>query len=154
MVLLAVYPENDIADNHRGLRGDVVRPYFTIGADRELRLDRSFRASVPYLNAHSRYKCCEVWLINRLYVLQAVRLLKASWTDQREAPRALSENIEDELVAAVEAARFALRGADAGRTARSLGDYRAADSRNGGNVPFAKHPIRRLYGFVVRASLS
>lgn len=104
VVLLAIYPENDIRNNCRSLEGDAARPYFTLGADGELCLDESFRTSVPYVTACSAYERGKAQLVNRCYVLQVLKQAKLNLT--HPSPAMPPQTIEETLAESVQAARY------------------------------------------------
>lgn len=106
LVVLAIYSENDVGNNRRSLERDPARPYFTFGADGELRLDDSFRTSLPYLTASSSYERSKAWLVNRSYLLQVLKQAKLNLAE-RPASAKPPQTIEDELAASVRAAPYA-----------------------------------------------
>ena len=72
-VFLAVFPGNDIRNNSRILEADPTRPYFRIGADRQLILDTAFLKSAPYVAAMTDYEQRKAFLVNRSRVLQVLK---------------------------------------------------------------------------------
>ncbi len=106
VVLLAIYPENDVCNNRRSLEGDPARPYVTLDPAGDLHPDNSFRHSVPYLTACSAYERRKAKLVNRSFFLQLLKQAKQNAlhaTPSAPPP----DNIEDELSASAEAARYA-----------------------------------------------
>jgi hypothetical protein len=76
LVLLAVFPENDIRNNSRGLDTAETRPYFTLSDDGSLIADMSFRTSHQWLVANSSYERIKASIINRSRVLQLVQQMR------------------------------------------------------------------------------
>jgi lysophospholipase L1-like esterase len=81
VVLLAVFPDNDIRNNHRLLERDPARPYFTVSPNGELELDVSFRKSKPFVVASSWYERQKSSLVNLSRVVQLMKWLKQSSPD-------------------------------------------------------------------------
>jgi lysophospholipase L1-like esterase len=76
VVMVGVYPENDVRNNLRSLEGDPARPYFTLDDDGTPILDDSFRSSVPYVTAASTYERRKAFVINCSRVLQMLKQTK------------------------------------------------------------------------------
>ncbi len=109
IVLLAVYPENDIRNNHPILEDDPRLPYFALEGG-ELVLDNSFRDSTAYLLASGWYEQWKATWVNRSRVLQVLRhVLHRRSLDQPSAPR---PSIETQLSSAVHDADYAYSAPD------------------------------------------
>ena len=76
LVLLAVFPENDIRNNSRVLDTAETRPYFTISNEGSLVADMSFRTSQQWLVGDSSYERVKASIINRSRVLQLAQQMK------------------------------------------------------------------------------
>lgn len=104
VVLVAVYPENDIRNNSRTLEGDPSRPYFRISSAGQLdpNPDDSFLTDVSWLAANTQYEQIKAAVINHSRILQVAKEAKRWRT--AESIQALSA--EETLVAAVNQARY------------------------------------------------
>ncbi len=78
-VLLSVFPDNDLWNNSRTLSGDATTPYITIDSSDELVIDNSFRQSVAWKTAQTRYQQCKRYIVNRSRVLQVLKRTKLNW---------------------------------------------------------------------------
>ncbi len=76
VVLLAIFPENDIRNNSRILDGAETRPYFTVAESGELVPDFTFRTSHPWRVGNSRYERIKANIVNRFRVLQLAQEIK------------------------------------------------------------------------------
>lgn len=78
VVLVAVYPENDIRNNSRTLEGDPSRPYFRISSAGQLdpNPDDSFLTDVSWLAANTQYEQIKAAVINHSRILQVAKEAK------------------------------------------------------------------------------
>lgn len=82
VVLVLLFPGNDLRENSKELSPDGVRPYYSV-RDGQLLMDDSFRQHPHYRDAQSSFSRFKVACINRLRVLQVAR----QWWARRRATR-------------------------------------------------------------------
>lgn len=82
IVLLAVFPENDIRNNSRTLDGAETRPYFTLSESGELIPDFAFRTSHSWLVGNSDYERTKAGIVNRFRTLQLLQELRRPKPDR------------------------------------------------------------------------
>ena len=97
IVLLAVFPENDIRNNSRVLDTAETRPYFTIASDGSLIADMSFRTSPQWLVGNSSYERIKASIINRSRVLQLAQQMRKPTPE----PTAAKPDVKSQLMASV-----------------------------------------------------
>lgn len=104
VVLLAIYPENDIRNNHPLLEDDPRLPYYSLDDRGELHVDTSFRASQGYVVASSRYERWKAAWINASRVLQLLHHARQQWSAPQT--QASAGTIFEQLCAAVDEAAY------------------------------------------------
>ena len=87
LVILAIYPGNDITDNEPTAKSD--RPVFRLGSDGELKLDNSFRQQTATRWRLSLPGQLLESLINRSRLLQLLNEAKNRLAAQRTSPRSM-----------------------------------------------------------------
>ena len=97
IVLLAVFPENDIRNNSRVLDTAETRPYFTIASDGSLIADMSFRTSQQWLVGNSSYERIKASIINRSRILQLAQQMRKPTPE----PTAAKPDVKSQLMASV-----------------------------------------------------
>lgn len=78
LVLMAVFPGNDLRNNSAELESYQVRPFYRLQSG-ELVLDDSFRQHPDYLKAQSAWVRCKVGLTDHLRTLQLIYGLRDAW---------------------------------------------------------------------------
>ena len=84
LVLLAVFPGNDLRNNSAELEPYPVRPFYRLQSG-QLVLDNSFRQHPDYVKAQAAWVRCKVAVTDRLRTLQLVYKLRDAWRRQAAA---------------------------------------------------------------------
>ena len=100
LVLLAVFPGNDLRNNSAELESYPVRPFYYLQSG-ELVLDDSFRQHPDYLKAQSAWVRCKVGLTDHLRTLQLIYGLRDAWR-QRAAVAGTNAGPGVDLIALAE----------------------------------------------------
>lgn len=98
VVLLCVYPGNDLRNNSKELEPEQTRPFF-IESPNGLQLDTSFRESRSYKIAISNYEKWKMAFVNRSALLQFLKNLKAKLTSpaNQVAPQTAIEQLRNSV---------------------------------------------------------
>jgi len=106
VVVLCLYPGNDLRNNSRDLEPEKMRPFFTM-QNGELTLENSFQSMESYLVADSQYEKWKAAIVNRSALLQFLKKLKASLSGLQ--PPAEQTSPVDQIRHAVEDSLYVYR---------------------------------------------